>query len=221
VLDADVEEAVSFALTPLSREGGENPYKVQTDLQRTMHELVGIIRKAPEIQEALDKLVELRERADEVSAAGGRTYNPGWHVALDLRNLLVVAECVARAALLREESRGGHTRDDFPEMSSLWRQKNLICALSKEQPGVAVREQPLPTMPVELLGLFDRSELSKYLTEEELSVLSTEPDAPSAVVAAARQPSEDSPDPSPEAVADEPSTAAGAVGRSDSEGSRG
>ncbi|SHN33792.1 fumarate reductase/succinate dehydrogenase flavoprotein subunit [Cryptosporangium aurantiacum] len=181
VLDADVEEAVSFALAPLSRESGENPYRVQTDLQQTMHELVGIIRKAPEIQQALDNLTELRERASRVSAAGGRTYNPGWHVALDLRNLLVIAECVARAALIREESRGGHTRDDFPEMSAEWRRRNLICALDKEGPGVSVREQPLPTMPVELLSLFDRKELSKYLTEEELTVL---PEDPPPVIAA-------------------------------------
>ncbi|WP_051571368.1 fumarate reductase/succinate dehydrogenase flavoprotein subunit [Cryptosporangium arvum] len=222
VLDADVDDAVSFALTPLERSDGENPYQVQLDLQKAMHELVGIIRKAPEIENALSTLVSLRERASTVSAAGGRTYNPGWHVALDLRNLLVVAECVARAALIREESRGGHTRDDFPEMSAQWRQRNLICSLRKDEPGVAVREQPLPTMPVELLSLFDRSELSKYLTSDELSVLASEPDAPPAVVAAARQPADDeSRDSSPETVADERSTTGDAVGRSHSEGSRG
>jgi len=222
VLDADVQDAVEFALAPLGRENGENPYKVQTDLQQTMHELVGIIRKAPEIQQALDKLVELRERAQTVSAIGGRTYNPGWHVALDLRNLLVVAECVARAALLREESRGGHTRDDFPEMSAEWRRRNLICSLKKQQSEVDVREQPLPTMPVELLGLFDRKELSKYLTEEELNVLAAEPDPPPTVVAAARQPAGDeSRDSSPETVADERGATGDAVGRSHSEGSRG
>ncbi|GAA0283842.1 fumarate reductase/succinate dehydrogenase flavoprotein subunit [Cryptosporangium japonicum] len=222
VLDSDVEAAVSFALAPLSREDGENPYQVQLDLQKTMHELVGIIRKAPEIENALSTLVALRERASTVSAVGGRTYNPGWHVALDLRNLLVVAECVARAALIREESRGGHTRDDFPEMSAHWRQRNLICSLAKDEPGVTVREQPLPTMPVELLSLFERTELSKYLTDEELSVLASSPEAPPAVVAAARQPSEDtSRDSSPETVADERSTTGDAVGRSHSEGSRG
>jgi succinate dehydrogenase / fumarate reductase flavoprotein subunit len=222
VLDADVEDAVSFALAPLSRTDGENPYQVQLDLQKAMHELVGIIRKAPEIESALSTLVSLRERASSVSAVGGRTYNPGWHVALDLRNLLVVAECVARAALIREESRGGHTRDDFPEMSAEWRRRNLICSLNKAEPGVIVREQPLPTMPVELLSLFDRKELSKYLTEEELSALASSPEAPSAVVAAARQPSEDvSRDSSPETVADERSTTGDAVGRSHSEGSKG
>ncbi|MFG1928192.1 fumarate reductase/succinate dehydrogenase flavoprotein subunit [Cryptosporangium sp. NPDC048952] len=222
VLEADVEDAVSFALAPLSRTDGENPYQVQLDLQKTMHELVGIIRKAPEIENALSTLVSLRERASTVSAVGGRTYNPGWHVALDLRNLLVVAECVARAALIREESRGGHTRDDFPEMSAVWRQRNLICSLSKDDPGVTVREQPLPTMPVELLSLFERSELSKYLTDEELSVLASSPEAPPAVVAAARQPAEDeSRDSSPETVADERSATGDAVGRSHSEGSRG
>ncbi|MFI5956458.1 fumarate reductase/succinate dehydrogenase flavoprotein subunit [Cryptosporangium sp. NPDC051539] len=223
VLQADLDEAVDFALAPLSRADGENPYQVQSDLQKTMHELVGIIRKAPEIEQALSRLVELRERAAVVAAAGGRTYNPGWHVALDLRNLLVVAECVARAALIRQESRGGHTRDDFPEMSAEWRRRNLICSLSKDEPGVHVHEQPLPTMPVELLSLFERSELSKYLTEEELTVLASEPDAPPPVVAAARHPADDSSrtDSSPETVADERSATGDAVGRSHSEGSRG
>jgi succinate dehydrogenase / fumarate reductase flavoprotein subunit len=223
VSEAQVDDAVAFALAPLERDEGENPYKVQTDLQQTMHELVGIIRKAGEIEQALNRLGELRQRAETVSAVGGRTYNPGWHVALDLRNLLVVAECVAKAALIREESRGGHTRDDFPEMSAEWRKKNLICALEKDGGSVAVSEQPLPTMPVELLGLFERSELSKYLTKEELSILASEDDSPPAVVAAARQPAEDGVDhdtggPGPEG---DPGSRAGAVGRSDSEGSRG
>ena len=187
VEDAEVDAALAFALAPLERTEGENPYRVQTDLQQTMHELVGIIRRAGEIQQALDRLTELRKRAEVVTAAGGRTYNPGWHVALDLRNLLVVAECVAKAALLREESRGGHTRDDFPAMSAQWRQRNLICALEKDG-GVAVREQPLPTMPVELLGLFDFSELSKYMTEGELIVLVEEAEDPPPAVDSATEP---------------------------------
>jgi succinate dehydrogenase / fumarate reductase flavoprotein subunit len=83
--------------------------------------------------------------------------------------MLIVSECVARAALIREESRGGHTRDDFPGMSDEWRKVNLICR--PEGDGVRVDKQPLPTMPPELLSLFDRDELSKYMTDDELSIL--------------------------------------------------
>jgi succinate dehydrogenase / fumarate reductase flavoprotein subunit len=102
-----------------------------------------------------------------VSAAGGRRYNPGWHLALDLRNMLVVSECTARAALEREESRGGHTREDFPQMDPSWRRVNLVCALDGDE--VKLRRQPVPPMRQELIELFDRAELAKYLTDEELA----------------------------------------------------
>jgi succinate dehydrogenase / fumarate reductase, flavoprotein subunit len=102
----------------------------------------------------------------KVGATGGRRYNPGWHLALDLRNMLVVSECTARAALEREESRGGHTREDFPQMSPEWRKVNLVCALDGDE--VTLTRQPLPTIRPELLELFDRTELAKYMTEDEL-----------------------------------------------------
>ncbi len=98
---------------------------------------------------------------------GTRQFNPGWHVALDLRNMLSVAECVARSALMREESRGGHTRDDFPTMSAEWRKVNLVSSLSGGD--VKVVEQPMPPMRPDLLALFDPDELAKYYTEEELT----------------------------------------------------
>jgi succinate dehydrogenase / fumarate reductase flavoprotein subunit len=104
-----------------------------------------------------------------LKAPGGRKYNPGWHLALDLRNMLVVSECTARAALEREESRGGHTREDFPAMDPKWRKLNLVCSLADDE--VVLTEQPVPTMRDDLLNLFDRSELSKYMTEEELSAI--------------------------------------------------
>lgn len=160
--DAEVE-----ALAPLSRGGGENPYEVHHELQRTMHELVGIIRKAGEISEALEVVTKLKERAANTGAPGGRIYNPGWHLALDLRNMLLVSECVARAALLREESRGGHTRDDFPAMSADWRRKLLVCALAADG-GITVEEQEQLSMRDDLLTLFERGELSKYLTADEM-----------------------------------------------------
>ncbi|MEQ4303256.1 fumarate reductase/succinate dehydrogenase flavoprotein subunit [Plantactinospora sp. B6F1] len=164
---ADVEAAVDRALAPLEREGGENPYTLQQDLQAVMGDLVGIIRRKGELEESLVKLAELRDRVTRVAVAGGRRYNPGWHLALDLRNMLVVSECTARAALEREESRGGHTREDFPSMAPRWRAVNLVCALDGDK--VRLEHKPLPKMRAELIQLFDRTELAKYLTDEELA----------------------------------------------------
>jgi succinate dehydrogenase / fumarate reductase flavoprotein subunit len=166
---ADIDAAAEDALRPFAGDGGENPYTLHTELQMTMNDLVGIIRRKEEMEDALEKLEELKERADGVTVEGHRQFNPGWHLALDLANMLLVSECVARAALMREESRGGHTREDYPLMSDEWRQWNLIC----RAPDLAVDvvRQPLPTMPTELLSLFDRDELSKYMTEDELSAL--------------------------------------------------
>jgi succinate dehydrogenase / fumarate reductase flavoprotein subunit len=165
---ADVESAVEVALAPLNRQSGENPYTLQQDLQAVMGDLVGIIRRAGELTDALKRLQELKLRVANVGAIGGRKYNPGWHLALDLRNMLVVSECTAMAALEREESRGGHTREDFPKMSPQWRLINLVCSLGKDG-DVHLDRKPVPKMRDELIKLFDRSELSKYLTDEELA----------------------------------------------------
>ena len=162
-----VEAAAASALAPLSLNGGENPYAVHQELQQLMNDLVGLIRTAYEMNEALKRLDELKVRVGKVSVEGDRHFNPGWHLALDLRNMLLVSECVARAALLREESRGGHTRDDFPAMRPEWRKKNLVCSLS-DGTAVDVVEQPLPPMRPDLMAMFDRDELAKYLTEAEL-----------------------------------------------------
>ncbi|WP_416902462.1 fumarate reductase/succinate dehydrogenase flavoprotein subunit [Micromonospora echinospora] len=162
-----VEAAVETALAPLQRDTGENPYALQQDLQAVMGDLVGIIRREGELADALVRLAELRERVAKVSAAGGRRYNPGWHLALDLRNMLVVSECTAKAALERQESRGGHTREDFPKMDPTWRRVNLVCSLDGDT--VRLEHKPLPKMRAELISLFDRAELAKYLTDEELA----------------------------------------------------
>jgi len=169
ITDADVEEARRLAVAPFDGDGGENPYTIHAELQQTMNDLVGIIRNAGEMQDALDRLEALKARARKISVQGDRLFNPGWHLALDLSNMLTVSECVARAALMREESRGGHTRDDFPAMSTEWRQVNLVCRPDGE--GVSVEQQPLPVMPPELLSLFDREELDKYMTEKEIASL--------------------------------------------------
>ncbi len=173
VSEEQVTHAAEEALAPFVQKDGENPYTVQSDLQQTMNDLVGIIRKEAEIEEALGKLEALKERASRVSAPGDRPFNPGWHVALDLKNLLLISEAVAKAALERKESRGGHTRDDYPKMDPDWRKVNLICELGEDKNSINLRHQPLPVMPVELLSLFDKDELSKYLTADELSILDT------------------------------------------------
>ncbi|MEV0624175.1 fumarate reductase/succinate dehydrogenase flavoprotein subunit [Nonomuraea sp. NPDC050404] len=167
VLSEQVEEARQEALAPLER-GGENPYEVHHELQRTMNELVGIIRKAEEVSEALEVVEKLKERVRLVGAAGTRIYNPGWHLAIDLRNMVLVSECVARAALLREESRGGHTRDDHPGMNPQWRRKLLVCS-TEDGSKVKVEVQLQPSMRDDLITLFDRDELKKYLTDEEIA----------------------------------------------------
>ncbi|OIQ82248.1 succinate dehydrogenase flavoprotein subunit [mine drainage metagenome] len=167
--EADVDRAVKAALAPFKNDGGENPYSVQQELQQTTNDLVGIIRTADELQASIGRLVELKARLDKVTVEGNIQFNPGWHLALDLENMLLVAECIAKAALIREESRGGHTREDFPKMSSEWRKVNLVAKATDA--GVVVEKRPLPKMPLELLGLFDIEELKKYLTEEELAEL--------------------------------------------------
>jgi succinate dehydrogenase / fumarate reductase, flavoprotein subunit len=169
ISDADVTRAESGALAPFHTEGGENPYSIHAELQQTMNDLVGIIRRADQLEQALHKLAELKGRVAKVSVEGHRQFNPGWHLALDLRNMLVVAECVTKAALERTESRGGHTRDDHPGMDPEWRKVNLVCSAIGEE--VRVVRQPLPTLPVELLAEFEWSELSKYMTPEELEAL--------------------------------------------------
>jgi len=166
------QAAAAAALAPFDTEQGENPYTLHQELQQTMNDLVGIIRKESEMREALERLAGLKARASKVSVEGHRQFNPGWHLALDLKNMIAVSECVAKAALMRQESRGGHTRDDYPQMSAEWRQKNLICRANYDEFGmgdVTVTERPSPTIRPDLLALFERDELAKYLTDAELS----------------------------------------------------
>ena len=175
--EGQIAAAAAEALAPLERPDGENPYTVHGEVQETMSTLVGIIRTEDEIKSALSELEKLRERADRVNAAGGSAYNPGWHLALDLRNIMLIAECVALAALERQESRGGHTRNDYPGMNPEWRRINLVCALEGDGISggrITLTRKPLPAMRDDLIALFDRSELNKYLTDQELAALPAE-----------------------------------------------
>ncbi|MFF4701225.1 fumarate reductase/succinate dehydrogenase flavoprotein subunit [Streptomyces chattanoogensis] len=185
-----IDAAEAEALRPFSAEdqrpgavhdGGpaENPYTLHQELQQAMNDLVGIIRREGEMAEALDRLAGLRVRARRAGVEGHRQYNPGWHLSIDLRNMLLVSECVARAALEREESRGGHTRDDHPTMDRRWRNINLVCELADGRAEGAEADPALgqirltrretPPIRPDLLELFEKEELMKYLTDEELS----------------------------------------------------
>ncbi|MFD3994029.1 fumarate reductase/succinate dehydrogenase flavoprotein subunit [Streptomyces sp. NPDC058583] len=190
IVAADVEAAAAEALAPFgardggardgsardgsardgsARDGGapENPYTLHQELQQTMNDLVGIIRREGEMAEALDRITALRARARRVVVEGHRQFNPGWHLALDLRNMLLVGECVALAALERTESRGGHTREDYPAMDRAWRPVNLLCRLDGD--GIALERTLTEPVRPDLLALFEQEELAKYLAEDELA----------------------------------------------------
>ncbi|QTZ93927.1 fumarate reductase/succinate dehydrogenase flavoprotein subunit [Streptomyces auratus] len=182
---AEAEALRPFSAEDAGQEAGheagpaENPYTLHQELQQAMNDLVGIIRKESEMFEALKRLAELRVRARRAGVEGHRQYNPGWHLSLDLRNMLLVSECVARAALEREESRGGHTRDDHPAMDRGWRNINLVCEVAHPQGEARTADPALgqirlsrretPPIRRDLLELFEKDELAKYLTDEELS----------------------------------------------------
>ncbi len=158
IAEERVKAASEDALAPFEVEGGENPYTIQQDLQQAMNDLVGIIRTGPELEQSLEEIERFKERAKTMVVEGHRQYNPGWHLAIDLRNMLIVSESIAKAALARTESRGGHTRDDFPQTDhDVWGKKNLIVALNESGEGVELSEKPLPEMPDELKKYFEES----------------------------------------------------------------
>jgi succinate dehydrogenase / fumarate reductase, flavoprotein subunit len=166
VSEEDVKAAALSAVHPFEVEGGENPYSIQSDLQESMNDLVGIIRTGPELEESLTTIEAFKERAKSMKVEGHRQYNPGWHLALDLRNMLIVSESIAKAALARTESRGGHTRDDFPATDPEWGTKNLVVHLTADGTGVELAEKPLPVMPDELKKYFDPAPAAPAETKE-------------------------------------------------------
>jgi succinate dehydrogenase / fumarate reductase flavoprotein subunit len=167
VSEASIKAAAAKIQAPFDRQGGENSYSLHAELQEVTHNLVGIIRTGAELKDAIAKIADIRKRSANVAVSGGRKFNPGFHLAFDLDNMLLVAESTAKSADSREESRGGHTRDDFPGMDNKWRQVNHISSFDGEK--VNIRKQALPPMPKELFELFDVHELEKYMTPEEVA----------------------------------------------------
>ncbi len=154
--DAEVDAVVADALSFFEHDGGENPYTVHQDLQDAMQSLVGIVRTEAELVEANGRLDELEERAAKAGVEGHRQFNPGWHLALDLRSMLAVARCTTLGAIERKESRGGHTRDDYPDADpDHYGKVNMVTHL--DEGVVTVHEEPLPEMPDELKALFEEA----------------------------------------------------------------
>jgi succinate dehydrogenase / fumarate reductase flavoprotein subunit len=151
---AEIEEVVREALRPFEQREGENPYTLQRDLQETMQDNVGIVRTGAEMKSQLEHLRKLWEQASQVSVSGNREFNPGWHTALDLKNLLTVSEAVTRAALVRKESRGAQFREDYPEKDATFANVNTIIWRGDDG-SMNVRLDPLPQMPDYLKQLIE------------------------------------------------------------------
>jgi len=146
--EGQISAGESEALRAFQQQGGENPYAVHRDLQKVMQSLVGIFRTREDMQKALGELAKLKERAAHTSVEGSRMFNPGWHMAIELKSMLTVSEAVTRSALVREESRGAHSRIDFPELSPEWGKKNNI--VWRDGSGMRLRQETRPDMPAEL-----------------------------------------------------------------------
>jgi succinate dehydrogenase / fumarate reductase, flavoprotein subunit len=150
---AQIDAAEKYALAAFQRPTGESPYAIHRDLQTTMQSLVGIFRTREDVQKALVELGELNERWTQTSVEGSRMFNPGWHLALDLKSMLTISEAVAKSALVREESRGAHSRIDFPELSAEWGTKNNI--VKRDASGMTLRQDVKTPLPAELQQVLD------------------------------------------------------------------
>ena len=149
----ELDALANVALQPFDDRGTENPYAVQQDLPECMNALVGIIRTEGDLRQALEELTVLKERAERVRVEGNRRYNPGWHLALDLRSLLSVSECVTRAALERKESRGAQTRDDYPQADETY--GSLTVVVRHRAGELSVSTEPLPDLPAHVRQLLE------------------------------------------------------------------
>jgi succinate dehydrogenase / fumarate reductase flavoprotein subunit len=154
VAETEVAAVVNEATEPLGRDSGESPYDLQHDLQDTMQKLVGIIRTESELTSALGELDKLDERAGRLAVSGPRTYNPGWNLATDLPAMLTVSRLVTKGAIIRQESRGGHTRDDYPKADPEFGKVNLVQRVTPDG-EFTLDPEPIPQMPAELRALFE------------------------------------------------------------------
>jgi succinate dehydrogenase / fumarate reductase flavoprotein subunit len=157
---AEVESVIDEAFAPFAREGGGNPYDIQHELEETMQSLVGIIRTGPELEEALVKLEELKERVSNLTVKGGKVYNPGWNLATDLPSMITTSIAVAQGALNRKESRGGHTREDYPGPDAELGKVNFVQRQTAEHgylAPISIDPEPLLEMPAELRALLEEA----------------------------------------------------------------
>jgi succinate dehydrogenase / fumarate reductase flavoprotein subunit len=150
----EVKREMADLLAPFEGAGGENPYAIHSDLEDCMQELVGIIRTESELRQALVRLGQLRSRLMQVRVGGNRTYNPGWHLALDLRGMLEISEAVTYSALERKESRGGHTREDYPSTDRHFAEVNVVIR-RRHEGDLQVSQEPLPELPDELKQIIE------------------------------------------------------------------
>jgi succinate dehydrogenase / fumarate reductase flavoprotein subunit len=150
---AQVEACAQEMLAPFKERGGENPYALHAELQDCMQDLVGIIRTEPELKKALDVIGRLKARLRNVTVEGNRQYNPGWHLSLDLYSLLAVSEAVTLAAIERKESRGGHTRDDYPGTDPKFGKINIV--IRRKDGTLEVSQEALPEVPDDLKKLLE------------------------------------------------------------------
>jgi succinate dehydrogenase / fumarate reductase, flavoprotein subunit len=148
---AQIEAAERELLAPFERKEGENPYTIHRELQDVMQNLVGIFRTREDLTRAMAELEKLKARAEHLSVEGSRMFNPGWHLAQDLKSMLTVSEAVTRSALAREESRGAHSRIDYPALDATWGTKNNI--ITRDGNTMTLRQSPVPEMPKELKEL--------------------------------------------------------------------
>jgi len=168
VSEEDVNAIIKNATDILNRESGENPYLLHEELQATMQENVSIVRIKDDLEKGIEELEKIKAKYDNIKAPGASQFNPGWHEALSLRNLLITTEAVARAALMREESRGAHSRVDFPGESAEWFKYNIV--LSKGADGkmdVRKVERPEPDAELKRIGESVLEELEKEVAEDQ------------------------------------------------------
>jgi succinate dehydrogenase / fumarate reductase flavoprotein subunit len=164
---AQIAQAIDAAVAPFAIEDGENPYEIHHELQETMQSLVGIIRTGSELEDALGKLEKLEERATRVSVSGGRRYNPGWNLTTDLPSMLTVSRCTALGAINRKESRGGHTRDDYPKPVAEMGAVNFVERVTLDDDegvggtpsirSITSTPEPILVMPDDLKTLFEEA----------------------------------------------------------------